>query len=96
LHLALRDFLWVSVGWGVFNLLPILPFDGGGALEAILTGLRTRTPRRTTRIVSLAVGAAVALVAFAAGWTWAGALAAMLAYNNAQRLRGGREVLIIG
>jgi len=26
---ALRDLIWVNVIWGVFNLLPILPLDGG-------------------------------------------------------------------
>jgi len=96
LRLALSDFLWVSVAWGVFNLLPILPLDGGQALQAILTGRRARDPRRTTRIVSLGVGGAVALGAFAAGWTWAGVLAAMFAYNNAQQMRGGREIRIVG
>jgi Zn-dependent protease len=96
LRLALLDFMWVSVAWGVFNLLPILPLDGGRALEAILAAFRTRNPRRTTRIVSLCVGGAVALLAFGFGWTWAGVLAAMFAYNNAQGLRGGREVRIVG
>jgi len=95
-HLALGDFIGVSFGWGLFNLLPILPLDGGQALEAILTGRFARDPRRTTRIVSLIVGGVTALLAFSAGWTWAGALAAMFAYNNAQRLRGGREVRIVG
>jgi len=95
-YLALSDFMWVSIAWGVFNLLPILPLDGGQALEAILTGRFARDPRRTTRIVSLCVGGAAALLAFAAGWTWAGALAAMFAYDNAQRMRGGRGVRIVG
>jgi len=95
-RLALSDFMWVSVAWGVFNLLPILPLDGGQALEAILIGRRARDPRRTTRIVSLVVGGVAALLAFAAGWTWAGALAAMFAYDNAQRMRGGRGVRIVG
>jgi Zn-dependent protease len=95
-HLALSDFMWVSIAWGVFNLLPILPLDGGQALEAILTGRFARDPRRTTRMVSLCVGGAAAVLAFAAGWTWAGALAAMFAYDNAQRMRGGRGVRFVG
>jgi Zn-dependent protease len=51
---------WVSLGWGVINLLPVLPFDGGQVLAAALG------PRRilATAIISTAVGALVALL----GW----------------------------
>jgi hypothetical protein len=37
----------------------------------------------------VSVGGVAALLAFGFGWTWAGALAAMFAYDNAQRMRGG-------
>jgi Zn-dependent protease len=96
LSLALYDFMWVSVGWGIFNLLPILPLDGGRAMEAILGAARVARPLRKARLVSLIFGAAVALVAFAFGWTWAGVLGALFAYNNAQLLRGSPEVRIVG
>jgi Zn-dependent protease len=36
---ALEDVIWVNIGWGIFNLLPILPLDGGH-LAADLFGLR--------------------------------------------------------
>lgn len=97
LGLALSDFMWVNVAWGVFNLLPILPLDGAQALEALLAHFRlARDPRRATRIVSLATGAAVAILAFSAGQMWAAVLAGLFAYNNAQQLRGLRGVTIFG
>jgi Zn-dependent protease len=37
----LRDFGWICVFWGLFNLLPVLPLDGGQILNA-LTGGKTR------------------------------------------------------
>jgi Zn-dependent protease len=97
LRLALRDFMWVNVAWGVFNLLPILPLDGAQALEALMARLRlARDPRRAIRIVSLITGAGVAILAFSAGQMWAAVLAGLFAYNSAQQLRGLRGVTILG
>jgi Zn-dependent protease len=49
---------WVSLGWGIINLLPVLPFDGGHVLAAVLG------PRRilATALISTLVGAAVAIL----------------------------------
>lgn len=45
-EVALRVLLFTSIGWSIFNLLPILPLDGGHALEQLLPGDdRTRTVR---------------------------------------------------
>src|SRR5262249_23113383 len=30
-----RDLLWVNFGWGIFNLLPVLPLDGGNVAYRI-------------------------------------------------------------
>jgi Zn-dependent protease len=86
--LAYRDFLWVSVGWGLVNLAPIRPLDGGQALEAVLGGLGARRPRRIAGLVSVGAGVLLAVIALGSGWVWAGALSGILAYNNAQELRG--------
>jgi stage IV sporulation protein FB len=96
LRLALRDFMWVSVGWGVFNLFPVLPLDGGQALQAILGACRVARPRHTTRIVSVVAGGVVAVLGFGWGLYWAAALAGFFAYNNAQQLRGMKEVRVVG
>lgn len=44
--IAMQILLFTSIGWSVFNLLPILPLDGGQALQQLLPGdERTRTVR---------------------------------------------------
>ena len=43
---AMEILLFTSIGWSVFNLLPILPLDGGQALQQLLPGdARTRATR---------------------------------------------------
>jgi Zn-dependent protease len=44
----LFDLLWVNFGWGLFNLVPVLPLDGGMVHAELVAG-RTRwssPPRR--------------------------------------------------
>ncbi|HSO00261.1 MAG TPA: site-2 protease family protein, partial [Candidatus Nanopelagicales bacterium] len=35
-HYAIQNLMWVNVAWGIFNLIPVLPFDGGHVLEHAL------------------------------------------------------------
>jgi len=53
---AMRDILWVNIGWSLVNLLPVVPLDGGHVLAAVLG------PRRAlaTSIISAIVGSAAA------------------------------------
>lgn len=88
-HLAsmvVRDLIWVNVGWGVFNLIPMLPLDGGNvALAALnaLTGNRGETP---ARIVSLLFALTLGALALRVGWLWSAILAASFAMQNGQAL----------
>jgi Zn-dependent protease len=52
--------LWVNVGWSLINLLPVVPFDGGHIMAAILG------PRRAlwSAIISAVVGSAAAAGGF--------------------------------
>ncbi len=59
---AMDILLFTSIGWSIFNLLPILPLDGGQALQQLLPGdERTRTTR--TAWTGVAMSAALVGVA---------------------------------
>jgi stage IV sporulation protein FB len=83
----LRDFLWVNIGWGIFNLLPILPLDGGGMLAALLEGALGSRGLGVARWISVVVGVVCALVAIRLGMTWAALILGLFALNNFQAAR---------
>lgn len=63
--------LWINLGWGLVNLLPVLPLDGGHVMAELLPGTREQRWRRAA-IVSIATGV-VAVVVLAAIGVWFGA-----------------------
>lgn len=86
LRRALADFVWASGVWGCVNLLPVLPLDGGRALEALLGEKRGRA----VLVVSAAVGFAAGAYGAAQGQVAAGIVAAWLGLDNLRRLREER------
>ncbi|MGE0785124.1 MAG: site-2 protease family protein [Sandaracinaceae bacterium] len=67
---ALENLMWVNLGWGALNLIPMLPWDGGLALWGLLdlaTKGRGRKPAAIFTIV-LAVGLGIALLAARLWW----------------------------
>lgn len=79
--------VWVNLGWGVLNLLPILPLDGGVMVTAAAEGLLGAQGRRLAHVVSMVVCIALGLWALTQGWWWSTILAAVLAFSNLQALR---------
>jgi stage IV sporulation protein FB len=70
------DLMWVSLGWGIINLLPILPLDGGNIAVTLLRRTRLDDPVRLAR--QLSVGAALGLAVWGYHTTgWLGALWAL-------------------
>ena len=63
---ALRALVWVNIGWGLINLAPVHPFDGGNVLAMILGPERTKT----AAMVSMIVGGLITLAFFWHGDTW--------------------------
>ncbi len=57
--------LWINLGWGLVNLLPVLPLDGGHVMAELLPGTRQQRWRRAA-FVSVGVGvvAVVIMVAY--------------------------------
>jgi len=82
--LALSLTLYINLGWGVINLLPILPLDGGNIIRALLAGSDPDSGTVRALWVSVVVGPLVALHFYARG-QW---LTAMLfAYFVASTVR---------
>ena len=93
LRYVLGQMLWVNIGWGVINLVPMLPLDGGQVMRSVWQWVRNSADERTPLLISIAVG----VLAVAAGlWfrqLWLAILAAWFTYNNFVRLQGGRPAV---
>ena len=56
---TVAQFIWVSIVWAAFNLLPILPLDGGNMLLAFLEGVRRKPSLALASWISFAIALAV-------------------------------------
>ena len=83
---ALEIAVFVNLGWGVLNLLPLLPLDGGHVMQELLPG-SDEVRRRRALVISLVIAAVVAVVAVAAGYIFGAVLALFLAFGSWQELR---------
>lgn len=81
--LALEMMLEVNVGWGIFNLIPVMPFDGGHVL------LEAFGPQRlkTAGLVSLIIGMAIAALFLVWNQIWITFIVGLGALQSYWRLR---------
>lgn len=84
---VLEDVLWVNLGWGVLNLLPILPLDGGHIAASVATIFLGAKGRIGARVISVVLTVAIGLWALTAGQWWIMVLGAVLTVSNVQALR---------
>lgn len=83
-EVTIGQLLWVNIGWGIMNLLPVLPFDGGHILEHALGPRRVRL----TAGISLIVAVFVAVVfAYYLRSPWVAMLFGFSAIQSYQRMR---------
>jgi Zn-dependent protease len=80
------DLMFVNLGWGIFNLLPILPLDGGNVAYSIEQMVTKRPSGVITRALSLLIAVGVGLWALSTGWMWIVFLMALFALNNGRAL----------
>jgi stage IV sporulation protein FB len=91
---ALNDFLFVNLYWGIVNLLPVYPLDGGQIARAVMDERDPYGGRKRSLILSAVAGAGAALLGVALKnllMVMLFGLLAGLSAMEAERTRGGRR-----
>ncbi|CAN5324640.1 hypothetical protein BH23ACT9_BH23ACT9_07650 [soil metagenome] len=57
-ELIFLDLLFINIGWGVLNLIPLHPLDGGQSVEALLGLMRVKRAELITSVLGVVVAAA--------------------------------------
>lgn len=60
-NLAIGIFLWINIFWGLINLMPVYPLDGGSVARNVLIQADPRSGLRTSLWLSVIVGALIAI-----------------------------------
>jgi Zn-dependent protease len=88
---ALWQLEWICLYWGLVNLLPVLPLDGGRISEALFDRYRPRDGVIWCLRIGAFVGAVAAACFFYLRLNYAGFLFALLAIDNFQQLEQTRS-----
>lgn len=91
---AILYFVWVNLGWGLLNLLPMLPLDGGVVLAAGLEALSPDRGVQVARVISLLLAVGFAILALLSRWPYGAILCALFAYTNFEALRAARTPVV--
>lgn len=86
----LTQMIFVNLVWGLVNLLPVLPLDGGQICRDVCTSISPHRGMEASLVIAIAVGAAVAVFALRQQQLYMGILFGMLAFENFQELQRRR------
>ena len=88
----IMQLIWINLCWGLVNLLPVLPLDGGQVCQSFLIWCRFRDPARIAMQIGVVVaGAAAAFFFLQLKANFAGLLFAMLCLQNVANLQAPRS-----
>ena len=87
---VLNDLKWINLAWGLFNLLPVFPLDGGQISHAALGHIFPRSGADMAIKISLVVAIGIAVLAFSRHQTYIALLFGSLAFENFQMLQRPR------
>ena len=99
-QVAVFDLIGINLFWGVVNLLPVWPLDGGQISGLLFSAVRPRDGMRMSLQLSVVVGVAIALISLAQHFDrpmlpfyvpalgiWTAILFGMLAFSSYQMLQ---------
>jgi Zn-dependent protease len=89
-YVLLNDLLFVNLYWGLVNLLPVYPLDGGQASRALFEQADQPGGRRKSLLLSVAVAVAMALAGALQKSGYVVVMFAVLAVSSLQALEGER------
>ncbi len=84
---VLQDLWWANVAWSIFNLMPVLPLDGGAAVAAITRRFNGDQPPKLAYVVSVAVGAGLTVLAGTRGQYFTAVLLATFVWRNWEAIK---------
>ncbi len=84
---GIMQWIHVNLWWGLVNLLPVLPLDGGRVLQGVCLSISPYRGEDTARKISIGVGGLVAAFFLFIGQTYAGVLFLSLTMSNLQSPR---------
>ena len=91
LYVLLNDLLFVNLYWGLVNLLPVYPLDGGQASRALFEQSDPARGRRKSLILSVALAAAIAVAGVLQKSGYMVVMFAVLAVSSLQALEAERS-----
>jgi Zn-dependent protease len=91
LNLVIWDALWVNIMWGLVNLLPVYPLDGGQIARELFTLRYPREGIIQSLQLSAGVAVLVAIYGVLRGSLLVGVMFGMLAYESFQALQAYRQ-----
>lgn len=91
---VLAGVIWINLGWGILNLLPILPMDGGNIMASFFQLFSPKHGETAARVVSIVVAALVGAFAVFAGFHFGGLLAGLYLVRNVQAIRASRKAQV--
>ena len=77
----IHDFLWINFWWGVINLLPVLPLDGGRIVDLFVK------PQKRVYQIGFIAASCMAIFALSRMGVWTTVMFGYLAYRNFQQMK---------
>lgn len=87
LRVLLGDLLYVNIAWGLMNLLPVLPLDGGNIMRRVAHWWTGSNDDSIPLWISLVVASCIAVAALVYDSLWTAGLFGYMAYENYQSLQ---------